>query len=170
MRTHFRIPLAYLVFGILWIFFSDRIIAWWISDPGTLTQIQTFKGWLFVLASTALIYWMMRQALKRIANEEKRRLESFKSVVNGAHHILGNYLNQMQLFTLEAEDCPEFDPKLIQQAQSFSDDAAEELRKLAEIKEITSEEIEEVVFADLRRPASSLRDRQHTEGSIWLRR
>ncbi|PWH12130.1 MAG: hypothetical protein DDG60_14685, partial [Anaerolineae bacterium] len=59
------IALTYLAFGALWILFSDRLVESLVSNRLTLTQAQTYKGWLFVSASALLIFGLLRQSLRK---------------------------------------------------------------------------------------------------------
>ena len=68
--------LTYLIFGGLWILLSDRLLAAIIPDSQTLTQIQTLKGWLFVISSAILIYSLLRSGLahqRQVESELQRR-------------------------------------------------------------------------------------------------
>ena len=56
LRPELRIALLYGVFGGLWILLSDRVVNSLVGDPQRLAELQTYKGWLFVLLSTLLIY------------------------------------------------------------------------------------------------------------------
>ncbi|MFW6351533.1 MAG: PAS domain-containing protein, partial [Bacteroidota bacterium] len=60
------ITTIYIFFGALWILFSDNLVAFWLDDPGSITQIQTYKGWFFVLASGILIYSIVSPVLKNL--------------------------------------------------------------------------------------------------------
>jgi light-regulated signal transduction histidine kinase (bacteriophytochrome) len=53
------IALAYLAFSALWIFATDRILLWFDLPLDRIAQLQTTKGWLFVLASSALLYVLL---------------------------------------------------------------------------------------------------------------
>ncbi len=69
-----RIALLYSFFGILWILISDRILAALFKGIGPLTQLQTFKGWVFVLISALLIYILVGNYRKaRQSIEQKLR-------------------------------------------------------------------------------------------------
>src|SRR5512133_422987 len=46
-----RVSVLYSTFGALWIALSDRVAALVAPTPAELTVIQTYKGWLFVVAS-----------------------------------------------------------------------------------------------------------------------
>jgi light-regulated signal transduction histidine kinase (bacteriophytochrome) len=59
------IALIYLACGALWIFFTDRLLAWLHVDAETVLALQTSKGWLFVLGSAILLYVLLRRHQKR---------------------------------------------------------------------------------------------------------
>ncbi len=75
LKIELRIALIYLVFGVLWIFFSDFLLALLTEDPTVLTHIQNLKGWAFVLASAALIYAFLRHYLQIQRAAEKELAE-----------------------------------------------------------------------------------------------
>ncbi|MFO7731037.1 MAG: sensor histidine kinase [Spirochaetia bacterium] len=51
-----RLVFIYLVFGGLWIFFSDRILLGLAPDVENYLLLQTYKGWLFVFCTALLLY------------------------------------------------------------------------------------------------------------------
>ena len=51
-----KISLIFGVVGILWIAVSDRMALLLFEGTSIINQVQTFKGWLFVLVTTLLIY------------------------------------------------------------------------------------------------------------------
>lgn len=55
-----KIAGGYLLFGVGWITLSDRVVAAMSSSQASLTALQTFKGWLFVLLSATLILGLTR--------------------------------------------------------------------------------------------------------------
>ncbi|WP_454254611.1 PAS domain S-box protein [Pseudomonas sp. Marseille-Q8238] len=65
-----RLAGAYIVFSILWIVLSDRILLLFTLDPHTLANGQTYKGVLFVIASSLLIL-----AIARRDQRAQRQLE-----------------------------------------------------------------------------------------------
>jgi light-regulated signal transduction histidine kinase (bacteriophytochrome) len=60
-----RIALAYLSFGVAWIFITDRALIWLNVPAHRVAQIQTSKGWLFVFASAALLYLLVSVMQRR---------------------------------------------------------------------------------------------------------
>jgi len=150
MKPYWKITLWYLGFGIAWIFLSDRVTEALASGVQFLTILQTIKGWLFVLASGLLIFALTRRAFRLQLAKDEEILSIFKKTVEGSHHILLNYLNQMQLVTMEADRSKDFNREIIKLANSLSDKAADELMKLAEITTITTAHIESVVYSESR--------------------
>ena len=59
-RSAAMIAAAYALFGALWIYCSDWVLAASVSDPRRLTLFQDYKGWAFVLGTTVLLYLLLR--------------------------------------------------------------------------------------------------------------
>ncbi|HKK65898.1 MAG TPA: sensor histidine kinase, partial [Clostridia bacterium] len=53
-----RMVLIYLLFGGVWIFFSDRILLQLAPDVQNYLLLQTYKGWLFVFCTALLLYFL----------------------------------------------------------------------------------------------------------------
>ncbi len=70
------ITLAYLFLGSTWILFSDKLVLFMFRDPEVITQVQTWKEWLYEAASGLLIYVLMATALKHIRKKEKALRET----------------------------------------------------------------------------------------------
>jgi len=72
---------SYALTAGIWIAVSDRFVAALPADVGALTRLQTLKGWLFVVATSTLLFVFIRRALERMrltterlrASEEKFR-------------------------------------------------------------------------------------------------
>jgi diguanylate cyclase (GGDEF)-like protein/PAS domain S-box-containing protein len=57
--------LVYLVVGLLWITFSDRIAELWFPDPGMLSRVQTWKGYLFVVVTGLVLFLVLFRQLSK---------------------------------------------------------------------------------------------------------
>ena len=74
--------LAYLAFGVVWIAVSDSIVATLADDPQTLTLLQSYKGWAFVVASALLFsfligrYASQRDEIDRVRARDKSYYQS----------------------------------------------------------------------------------------------
>ncbi len=56
-----RITLIYFMVGILWIMLSDTILTNLAPDFDTMIQIGMYKGWLFILLTSVLVFHLVRQ-------------------------------------------------------------------------------------------------------------
>lgn len=155
MKSYWRATAWYLAFGVLWIFVTDRWIDSVAEGTHVLTAMQTMKGWIFILASAALVFFLTKRSADQRAAMEAEKLAVFRKTVEGAHHILLNYVNQMQIVTIAAETCPGFDREALETATEVSDKVVAELRKLDRISRVTTEEIDAVIYEDLRNPPAS---------------
>lgn len=54
----------YTILGLVWIAFSDDLLARLVDDPQQLSQLQTWKGWFYVLITGVLLYFLVHRALK----------------------------------------------------------------------------------------------------------
>lgn len=58
-----KIAATYLGLAVLWIVFSDQLVAWLVADTRLLTLAQTLKGWFFVGSTAVLIFVLLRREL-----------------------------------------------------------------------------------------------------------
>lgn len=77
-----RIATIFFLFGMVWMGISDRALALLSGDP-TVTEsaqaymsLQTYKGWLFVVFTTVLIYWLSWRQIKQHLQIESELRES----------------------------------------------------------------------------------------------
>ncbi|MCG2590412.1 sensor histidine kinase [Rhodohalobacter sulfatireducens] len=90
----FIIAFIYLIVGALWIQYSDQAVLAMFDDSDTITQIQSFKGWFYVLASSILIYFLVYQSnvlVKNLFDDTRKEKDKFeatfqKAPVGIAHH------------------------------------------------------------------------------------
>jgi len=62
----FKIPLIYLILSTIWIFTSDEFVERLSNDPEELTRLQTIKGWIFIFASTLVLYFLIKRDRNKI--------------------------------------------------------------------------------------------------------
>ncbi len=56
--------LLYLVFGVVWVFAGDALLARWPGTPGQIAHFLTWKGWLYVLITSAMAGWLLGRMRK----------------------------------------------------------------------------------------------------------
>jgi len=74
--TPLRIAGIYACVGTIWILASDRVLAALVASPGTLTLLQTLKGWLYVVVTSVLVYVLVRASVTQIRGAQVARADS----------------------------------------------------------------------------------------------
>ena len=113
-RRVLRIVALYAVFAGLWIVFSDRAVEQLFTRPENLAMANTFKGLVFVLVTSALLYALVSRLARRITDtaqaaytaqaEHLRALKLLDAIASGSKDAIfakdndGRYL----LFNPEA--------------------------------------------------------------------
>jgi hypothetical protein len=148
MKPYKKITLLYLIIGAAWIFFSDRFFSSLFPAAFYIGYIQTYKGWFFILATSSLLYFLIRRMYYRIQEREEDKRKIFIATMSAVHHILNNFLHKMMyLKYLRAEN-----DQLSAEAQKQYDDVimatSQQIIKLGEISNISPEEIEKTVFPE----------------------
>jgi signal transduction histidine kinase len=94
----FKISFLYLIFGALWILFSDKLAFIITQDSVQIINIQTVKGWFFILVTATLLYIFVRREIKKRnklieqlqhANKRARESDELKTAFLGnlSHYI-----------------------------------------------------------------------------------
>lgn len=83
-----QIVFIYFLFALLWIFFSDSLLEFFVTETKTLSVFQTYKGVFFVLSTSVILYFLIKRYMKHLIfvqeelEETKQRLEY---VIKGAN-------------------------------------------------------------------------------------
>ena len=85
--TAAKVACVYALVSGAYILFSDMLVAAAAPDVEALTRVQTVKGWAFVLATSLLLFFMMRREMRLFfkADEAQRASDSnFRVLVENA--------------------------------------------------------------------------------------
>lgn len=141
INTAFRIAFTYLIISLLWIFFSDSLVAQLSPNTNVLNFLQTIKGWFFVVVTALLIYYFINKkiqrekALRKSVQKQKEKMETIlqqspnPTIVfneNGEVILLNQVLLNRTGYSYEEVNTLE---KWIQKAHK---DRASEIHKLVE--------------------------------------
>ncbi len=64
-RPYFPI-VVYMIVSAIWIMFSDNLLSILVQDQAEYVQAQTIKGWFFVLASSILLYVLIKRGVDEL--------------------------------------------------------------------------------------------------------
>jgi len=91
MKFQHKVTILYFVIGLLWIYLSDTIFNSIIGDREVLLGIQIVKGFLYVLITSLLLFFLINNHLKmlQIAKEKAEESDRLKSafLANMSHEI-----------------------------------------------------------------------------------
>jgi signal transduction histidine kinase len=71
-----RVALIYFFLGCLWIIFSDQLLLKLFTDTKSLTQLQMYKGWLFVTVSAIVIFLLVKRFEQTLSKTIQRLRQS----------------------------------------------------------------------------------------------
>ena len=66
------IAFIYAVVGGLWILASDRIVELIGIDPDTITHLQTYKGWFYVVMTALMLFGLIRSYGNRLRQSKQQ--------------------------------------------------------------------------------------------------
>lgn len=101
-RTVLRITLAYMVFGCLWILFSDAALARLAANAAELSRLQSWKGLTFVTATT-LIFMTLLWRVSRAQADRQSEITDAHDQANEARFQTYVENAPMALFVADAQ-------------------------------------------------------------------
>ncbi len=69
----------YALFGFAWIYGSDTVLGWFVSDASTMVKVAVVKGSLFILCTAILLYLLISRFARQLAVAKRDQIESLKS-------------------------------------------------------------------------------------------
>ena len=90
-KAPLKVALIYATIGFLWVLFSDRILARVVTDIDTMTRLQSYKGWFFILVTTGLVYALVHAQTQALSLLESVRRDSemrLRQVIDMVPHMI----------------------------------------------------------------------------------
>lgn len=116
-----RIVLIYLLFGGLWIFFSDRVLLGVAADLQDYQILQTYKGWIYVAGTALLLYFLSVREFHvrdKVEADLANTVHDKDELMRELHHRVKNNLQLiMSLINLQrsSSEINELSGKILQQ-------------------------------------------------------
>jgi two-component system, cell cycle sensor histidine kinase and response regulator CckA len=86
-----RIVAVYAIFGSAWIYLSEKLLARLVHDPTALQRIEMFKGLLFILITTLILFQLIGRLARRNAETLRQVAESesrFRTIFDNVNDAL----------------------------------------------------------------------------------
>jgi diguanylate cyclase (GGDEF)-like protein/PAS domain S-box-containing protein len=78
-----KISLIYIAVGAVWMLASDRALIYFFNSKEVVGQLQTVKGWFYILTTGVLLFWLVHRQLKTINESEERYTFAMKGSQDG---------------------------------------------------------------------------------------
>lgn len=102
---------------------------------------EIFMGFLvFLVFLTADL--LIHQRNQKI---EAEKVKIYKAMIYSSHHIINNFLNQMLIFKMAAEDTPGFDQSILKLYDEIIADAKRQVEALTSITDVSEDAIQETL-------------------------
>ncbi len=76
----FSISFIYAIFGVLWILLSDAALWVVLGDIDKYKHYQTYKGWLYILITTAMVFILVHKRMVIILAENRKKEEAYQQL------------------------------------------------------------------------------------------
>lgn len=135
-------------YRITWIGLAVSIGFWLIAFVGDidlfeqvialLQEVEHFEVDEIIIPLSVLVLFVLWDLLRKrkTAQLELEKVKVYKAMLTATHHILNNFMNQMQLFKLTAEETPDFDPEVLALYDRIINDAALQIEALGALHNI----------------------------------
>ncbi|MFW6237963.1 MAG: HD-GYP domain-containing protein, partial [Halanaerobiales bacterium] len=75
-----KITIIYLIFGVVWIIFSDSFVLNLTDNLQTINTYQSYKGLLYVTITTLLLYLLLRKTFTHLRKQQRQLQENYKEL------------------------------------------------------------------------------------------
>lgn len=120
---------------------------------------------LLILGIFALLDLRRRRRLQQF---EQEKMQLYRSMLASTHHILNNFLNQLQMFRLTAEDTPGFPADELLLFDQIIKDTVRQVHNLETVTRPDGETIFTMVMPQPASPGSTKKNLRQVFGSFLL--
>lgn len=100
----FLIAVSYLIFGILWIILSDKLVESLSNDNNMITKLQTYKGWAFVFVTSILLFFLLYKVFHKLQYEIEKHKNKIKLLNDSENRFRLIFENSGEAILLTQQD------------------------------------------------------------------
>jgi len=86
-KSIYKIVVYYALFGLIWIYSSDTVLGWLVSEAETFTKIAIFKGFSFIAVTSCLLYYLIQRYDKQTLHSEQAAIAGEKRFKDLFHKL-----------------------------------------------------------------------------------
>ena len=112
-----------------------------------LENLEDYQIDEFIIPALIFFVFVVFDVLRRqkMQTVELEKVKIYQAMLSSAHHVLNNFLNQMQLFKFEAQNTPDFNPEVLNLYDQIMKEASMQIEALGSIDNIDEASILESV-------------------------
>lgn len=95
------IAILYAIIGVLWILLSDRLCEYIFRDVNVYKQIQTYKGWFYILITTIILFFLVKRKIHLLKEENLKTIVAYETVEHLAYYDTLTNLPNRSMFEKE---------------------------------------------------------------------
>lgn len=109
-----------------------------------LESVERYEIDEFIIPTMIFSFFVFLDSIKRQRHKkvELEKIKIYRAMMASTHHILNNFLNQMQLFKMTADRTPGFSPEVLALYEQIIDEASTQIEALGNITSISEASIE----------------------------
>jgi len=98
-----RIAVMYMLAGSLWILLSDKLLGLLVADRAAVMEISMVKGWIFVITTSILVYFLVNSKLVRLKAAEDKLYVNYRKLIDtnlelaSAYYTAAESQNELRL-------------------------------------------------------------------------
>ena len=143
MHKHTIRIVVLIVVVIYWVVESALHKFIFVDNNFDLIPTHANELWMRGLIVATIIFFgsYVEYHMRRVREKEKEKTDIYLAMLRSSNHILNNFLNQMQIMKIEAEQCQGFNEDILAVYDIIAGEASELIRDLEKIPSITKEDI-----------------------------
>jgi diguanylate cyclase (GGDEF)-like protein/PAS domain S-box-containing protein len=79
-KNPWKTVISYAIFGFLWILFSDRLLMLLVQDPDIYADMQTYKGWFYVVLTASALFFLVKLDYRHILTLNQQLLKQSQTL------------------------------------------------------------------------------------------
>lgn len=103
LKEEIKVILIYLIIGLSWIYFSDKLLFTAASNLNQFKQLQTYKGIFYVFFTAFIFYFLFKKYLNNLRKQKlkleknNQKLKEYNKEIESVNQALDNSNNDLEL-------------------------------------------------------------------------
>ena len=112
-----------------------------------LKHMEEFELDEFIIPAVIIFIFFQFDMIKnnQLKATQLEKIDIYNAMLRSTHHILNNFMNQMQIFKIEAQKQPDFNGEVLELYDIIIKDAQTQINALENITHLSPSSIEEAV-------------------------